>query len=768
MLATLATAVGVTAAAFNLADTILLRSPAGVRNPDTLVRLSSVTNYVQYEALRTGIRSVDLAGYSRATVTIDLEPEPVSVRAECVTDDYFKVLGTAPHIGSLSTTTTDSGVHHGVVILSYGFWNRAFGGTTVLSRSLTVGGQRHTVIGVAPRQFSGVELEQVDIWLALNRSPDVCSFTGSSLLNSSSAAWLRTIGRIRTGFTRAQTEADVAASVPGRIDPIRRMMGVQLEPLARSGRSRLTREERVAVWIVPGAFVVLVIAWLNVAMLLALRASDRRMEVALRLQVGATAIRVFFRLFGEASLLVAVCTLAAVVVAQWTDSALRAFFPGLPDDGLSVRSLVIVAGFGVLAGIASALIPLWQVSRSNPTVVLRGGYHSVKGLSRSHTLLLVTQLALVYPLLMMAGLLGRSLNELSNGAGFQPEHVIVATLDLDRRGRQSAHAWSTVNDFLERVERLPSVSHASASSATLLSSGGAAFVTGVRGSPGGAPAMVMLNAVTSSYFEALGTRVMRGRGFSASDRVDARLVLMADEGLAAELWPGQDAIGKCAYLARVSCIEVVGITESRRTGVLTDVRKEFFVSANQASAFGLPAPPRTIFIRVRTAVADALPPVVSMLQSVAPEVPRTNVRPLASLVDHETRSWRLGARAFALFGLMAALMGAAGVYSALALALRQRTPEIALRMALGATAGAVVRLVVRYALVVLATGAGLGVLTALLVGSYVRPLLFEVEPTDLMTHLGVVVLILTACAAGTVSPVIRAIRLDPARALRDV
>lgn len=600
---TLSTGVGVSAAMFNLVDVLLFRPPAHVKNIDRFVEVPSAKNFVRYRRLQRQAPSLELAAYTRLPLTTGSGPDASTLRAECVTENYFQVLGVSPIVGRGFSEGTTSTAGARPVVLSYGLWQRLFGGTAnVLGASIDVGATRHVVVGVAPANFTGVSLEAVDVWLALTHSPELCSFTGESLLSSSSSAWLSTIGRVRDLFTIEQAAAEVAAVDKRPFEELAAPT-TALQPLASSRRARLARDGRIALWLTGGALLVLLIACANVAVLVALRAFERRLEIAIRIQLGATAGRVFLSLFLENLALALVCIGSAVLVAIWVDMGIRGFFPTLPEARTTARSLKIVAGFALFAGLAGGIVPAVQIARSNAALLLRGGHQVIVSGGRMRSVLLVVQLALAQLLLVGSGLFVRSVHNLITGAGYNIEPIIVATVELERQGYSIPDTWSKIDTFIERARSIPAVLSVGVSSDTLLNSGGMTVGIGIRPSlaPSDDPSLRQaqsMNAVTAEYFTTLGTRILRGRAFTAADDASARPVVIVDAGLAAAAWPGQDPIGRCSYIwGRQDCLEVVGVAESRRSAVLTSVRKEFFVPAAQAERYRLHTVPRTVFIR---------------------------------------------------------------------------------------------------------------------------------------------------------------------------
>jgi predicted permease len=768
VIGTLSLGVGMSAAMFNLVDVLLFRPPAHITDPERLVEVPAANNYVRYVRLQRRIQSLELAGYTRLPITLGSVPDTSVLRAECVTGNYFQLLGVTPIVGR--TFSSDETIADGTppAIVSYGLWRRLFGGTAnALDARVDLAGRRHRVVGVAPAGFTGVRLEPVDVWLALTQSPEACSFTGGSLLSSSYSAWLSTVGRLRDQFTLEQVAFEIPPLDADRLDA-----GTAPEPavrpLATSRRARLTQDGRMALWLAGGALLVLLIACANVAVLLALRAWERRLEVAIRLKLGATARRVFGLLFAENLALALLCIAGAAVVVVWVDTALRAFFPTLPDARMNLRSFGIVAGFAVFAGLTAAVVPAVQVARSDAALLLRGGHQVIAGGSRTRATLLVLQLAFAQVLLVGSGLFGRSVDNLLTGAGFDIRQILVVTVELEKHGYPVAETWTRIDAFVERARSIDGVVGVGVSSDTLLNSGGMTVGVDIKPSQAqGVRETQSMNAVSPDYFATLGTRIVRGRGFVAGDDANARPVVIIDEALARADWPGQDPLGQCAYIgSRPDCIEIVGISESRRSTFLNRLRKEFFVPAAQAWPYKLHTTPRTIFVRSRVPVRQIMPSLVAALHSVAPEVPRSNVRPLLDLADEGTKSWRLGAQLFSLFGVTAAVMSGVGLYAALALMVRQRTAEIAVRMVLGATPGTVIGLVIRHVAALLESGCLIGVMLVLLMGRLVERLLFAVAPSDPGILAGVAALLCATAVLGSVLPAIRAARLNPSAALR--
>jgi predicted permease len=531
----------------------------------------------------------------------------------------------------------------------------------------------------------------------------------------------------------------------------------------------LSRENRVAVWSAVGAVIVLLLAFADIATLMMLRALDRRMELAVRLQLGASRIRMLWSLILEHLILAVLCGVVAVVVALWVDGSLTRYFPALSSnrfDGRSVAILTAILCVAVLIGCAAAGL---ESLRADAADVLRTGDRAVRGRSRARSALIIAQIAFAQLLLVATVCFVRSVQTLMSDPGFDLNRVLIASVDFDRSGYGASDAWRLTDEALQRLRHVPSVVSASASSATLLGSPGMIVQMGAGSNPSDPfKPTITVNAVTTDYFRTLDTLIVRGRAFSSADVTGSTRVAIVDDLLATRISPGQSPIGRCVYLGmRTSCLEVVGVIKTRRPDYLLEQHAELFLPATQVGLLRLGISPRTIVVRTERPVRDLVPEVVATLHTVAPRVPAANVRPLVDLADEQTRSWRLGALTFRLYGVVAGFLAVAGLYGALAMTVRQRTPELAVRMAMGATPVMILRLVVAHALRVIGLGWILGVFLTFVTARSIAALFFDAAPTDLSILLLVSGFIGMVSVCGAMVPLLHAMHLDPAAALRN-
>lgn len=765
VIAILALGAGSATALVGLADVLLVRGPAHVADPERLVKVNGAYNYVLYREVARRGHALDVAAVSSRTLTFGRDEGAYPISVECVTPAYFGVLGATPVAGRAFLPEEEIRGGEPVTVLAYRFWQRAFGGRPdVVGATATIADRSHRIVGVAPPDFRGLGFERVDAWLLMTATPDLCSFLGRDLLDDRTAAWLTTVGRLRPGASLAGAEGDVRSL---SLHEIRRAgsrpLFRELDPAVSPGAS--SRDDLLAICLAAGAVLMLVIACANVAGLLSVRAVQRRREIAVRVQLGASRARVFRHLFAENLMLTAASVVAAWGVASLITSALSAFFPPLARDAwFDPRSLVALAAFTLGAGVVAGTVPAIQASRAHAAGLWRVGRDVGHGQARWRSVLIVSQVALALLLVASAGLFTHSLVRVKSDLGYDLDRVMVAPLDLQQAGvGQVSEIRRAFDEILARVRALPGVE---AVSLTARSPDVAGQIITVIAKPADAPAdslAQMAHYVSPEYFRTLGTRIVEGRPFTPEDRLGAPRVMIVDANLTRELWPGEAVVGRCKSIPRFApCATVVGISQPRRFGSLTRRDGEVFKPLAQWPS----SMPQAVLVRATGNVHDTLPAVAAAIRSAVPSLAFADVRPLADLVDEGARSWRLGATLFGLFGGLAVALAAVGLYASLALAVRQRTPEIGVRIALGANPSSVARLVLGQGLRLVALGWLIGAAAAMVAADWIRSLLFGVQPSDPTTFALASLVIALTGLAGSALPALRAAKVDPVVALR--
>ncbi|HEX6533275.1 MAG TPA: FtsX-like permease family protein, partial [Gemmatimonadaceae bacterium] len=551
-------------------------------------------------------------------------------------------------------------------------------------------------------------------------------------------------------------------------------------PLIAARGPLASRESKVATWLAGISLLVLLIACANVANLLLARGVRQRREVGIRLALGGSRGRVLGQALAESLLLAALGALAALLLAQWGGTALRhVLLPEIAWSGpvVGARAVAFALALAVLAGAAAGVIPALQTSRPDVLETLKGGARGSSGASsRTRDALIVVQAALAVVLLVGAGLFVHSLRKVNSlDVARNTDGVLLVTAVFDR-GTPEERRAAFMRRAAERVRALPGVAHASVDvSLPYWSEMDAPLrVPGLDSIPTLPSGPPIVHAVDPDYFPTLRIRVVRGRRLEPRDnRLGAPRVAVVNETMARVLWPGEEAVGRCLIIGRASaergeppCATVVGVVGNAiREAFLDGESMQYFLPAEQHLVEESPA---GILVRVRGgADADAMIPIVQReLLALEPALRYAQVRPLRELIEPDTRSWRLGATAFTAFGVLALLVAGIGLYSVLAFSVAQRTIELAIRSALGATRARLVGMVLRQALRLVGIGVVLGMLVAFVAAPSVEPLLFEVSPRDPATLVAVVCALALVAIVAAAVPARRATRVAPGVALR--
>jgi predicted permease len=786
---TFALGIGANAVMFGIVDRLLLSPPAHVNDPGRVHQLL-VNRYIQSRGswtLDSGFSYPDYVDFARAgsfsvaefsgrwPLTLGRGPDAHQVNGQMVSGSYFSLLGVRPLVGRFLGPTDDAVGAAQTAVLSYDYWRSAYGGDPgAVGRTLDFGYGPYTIVGVAPQEFNGTELLPVDFWLpeiparaqlrgGYSWMEDRYSYGFHLLARLSEDMSAEGVGAEATGL-HLQGRAEQIES--GRYDPRVNMVARPLNP---AERANLAGAARVAGWLLGISFLVLLIACANVANLLLARAVRDRHEIGIRLALGGSRARVLGQVLTEGFLLAALGGVAALIVTRWGGPVLRTvLLPDVfwPESGIGGRVVVLVLGLAAVAGLAAGVLPAFQASRPDVAEVLKSAS------SRTHTGqvsyarggLTVLQAMLSVVLLVGAGLFVRSLQRVSSlDLGFDPDGVFLVT-PVFEPGLPDARQAAFYARASEQLRRLPGVLGAS-SDVSLPFWSRTDYELRVPGLDSVPTRDGALHVVEPEYFELMRLRIARGRALRRGDTQ----ALVVNETMARLLWPEQEALGKCVIVIQDDareppCAEVVGIVEdSRQVGLEEAEMMHYYLPLAQQVVY---AHPRALLVRMDGDPGQVIPTLRRALLRVDPSVRYAQIQELTELVDPQTQSWRIGATMFSLFGLLALLVSAVGLYSVLAFSVAQRRFEFGIRAALGATPRRLIRLVLGQALRLVTIGILLGVAIAITAGGKLEPLLFEVSPRDPLV-LGSVIfaLLLTALAAAWI-PSRRATRVDPAHALR--
>jgi len=782
----LAAGVGANTGIFSLANWALLRPVPGVTGSENLVRVSAkdggsasivpLSNPVVSRLIEAG-PAIE-AGTAFRTQPLDVMTSSDGAASrevgQVVTPAFFDVLGVRMHIGRGFTPVEGAPeTVHAVVVLSFRYWREVLHGPSdVLGRELTLNGRTFTVIGVAAEGFNGPDrTDRVAMWLPSSALPAVMGRLPANVLSMERAPlWGWLLVRKAPGATVGAIAAQLS-----RAEPTLASAGIEFDVDSRVGLPPSLRERLNATFLVVGSLVALL--WLltaaNLANLLLSRASRRHHEVAVRRAIGASSAQVTATILAEGLLLAAVGTVVALAASVVTVRVLggRSLALGFVQQG-SVPLDLRVFGFATLTALTSAalasLAAATAARRSGAIAALRARSTTVSG-RRFRAGLVAVQLGLSVALVVGAGLAARSLTLIqSRDLGFDPEHVLLFSLNPGVQGYPDAAADGLFRDLLRQIEADRGVESAGfAWLAPLGTQRYAEQVTGVGSTA--EPIAAQANMVTPGMFDALGMELIEGRTFDEreygrSDRPDHGAVIL-NRSLARTLFPGQTAVGREIHMEgrRESSFEVIGVVADARILSLREMPGPALYDP-----FGNGYSTSNATFAVRTAQHD--PAIAARIRELVrqrdPRLPLLDPAPLDDVIAAELIEERLLTRVTSVFALLSLLLAAAGLFGLVSESVQARVREFGVRSALGASGSHLIRLVLRDVFVIVGAGAVLGLVLSTQVGELMRARLFGVEPGNPWA-VGSAVLVLGIVAlAATIGPASRAARIDPLDAIR--
>ncbi|MET0397871.1 MAG: ABC transporter permease [Longimicrobiaceae bacterium] len=792
---TIALGVGATTTVFTLVNALLLR-PLPVSEPGRLVQVEELRrpstggesfgvtsySYPRYAELRdaSGRVLAGLAAQGMGDLALRSDRQAEAVMGVYASGNYFGVLGIRPEAGRFFGADEDRpGSPAAVAVISEHLWRTRFGGErSALGQTLHLNGQPVTVVGVAPRGFGGTFVGvQADVWVPiamyprLNRQPDEATY------GRGRHVWLTLFGRLKPGVPQELAATAMGAAARGIAPELERdapAVGVRLEPL-----TGLPPDARGAVlgfmsMLLATAGLVMLIAGTNVAGMLLARATTRRREVAIRLAVGAGRGRLVRQLLTESLVLFVVGGTGGLLLAIWLSKLISAFQPPVQqrialDLGPDLRVLGFTLLLALVAGVGFGLTPALRASHPDVLPALRetsGGRGA--GRTRLRSAFVVAQLAMSLLLLVTAGLFVQALRgALATDLGFEPDGVVVADLNLRAQGFDSVRGRAFHAQAVERLSGLPGVEAVGAAQFAPMSGNLLTTTVDTRERPvapdvaGRRESNTNYMEVDAGYFRALRIPLLAGRGFTANDREGAPPVVVVNQTLARRWWPGENPVGKRLRVFDEEH-EVVGLARDGKYQELgEDAVSYVYLPMAQQDVDRL-----TLFVRSRTEPGSTLAAVRREMAALDPDVPLQQAMPFPAMVGMSLFPQRIAAVLVGVFGLLGLVLAAVGIYGVLAFHVGQRTQEIGVRMALGATAADVVRLVLRQGLVLVAVGVALGLAAAFAATRLLASFLHGVSATDPTTFLAVPLLLAAVALLASWLPARRASRVDPMTALR--
>jgi predicted permease len=787
---TLALGLGATTSIFTITSELLLRPRPGIGNPSELVDIGRAQDgqgfdtfsYPDYRDLRDRNRSFsDVLAYKFEPRSVSLNTDGSAERlfGALVSGNYFSILQVKPALGRFFTQAEDKpGDPRRVMVLSHAFWKRRFAADPgILGRELQINRDAFTVIGVAPEEFSGNSMMAAEAWFPISNLPSI--MPGGSFLNSRASCWVMAIGRLKPGVTLAQARADVS-SITAQM--------LREHPREDEGRSFLVLPSRL----LPGealgyvmAFMavlmgivglILLIVCINVAGILLVRATARRREVATRLALGASRARIVRQLLTEGVLLFLVGGGLGGLVAVWMCDFLVRMIPELPVPvsltlHLDWRVMLFALGIAFVSGILSTLAPALQSTRFGIAVALKdeaqGGAHRL----RLRNALVLGQVALSLLLLACGGLFLRALARARTlDPGFSVENLQVTELDFSLAGYGEQDGTLAAERLMERVRALPGVQ--GASMAWSLPLDGSGHGLGGIERPGGAEGFIEIdwNVITPGYLSAMRIPILRGRDITEADDRAAPGVVIVNETLARRFWPSQDPVGRQVRVgepsadgsdAGIRTLTVIGVARNHLYRSLGDDARSFiYVPLRQNYVRNL-----NLIVRT-TAGGTVFPGIRAAVREINPGLPVLHMQSLKEYTGIGLLPQRIAAWLSGCLGAVGLFLTGLGLYGITAFSVGQRTREVGIRVALGASRRDILGLILRSGAKLAVAGMLVGLALSLAAAKLIAGLLVGVNPWDPLTFAAVAVLMGGVLLVASYIPAWRAARVDPTVALR--
>jgi predicted permease len=772
--------IGANVALFSVVNSVFLR-PLAYPEPERLVRLSSTNleqnfnrvgfshpRFLEVQERQQVFSHLALSAFNAFTLTGRGDPEQVvGLYASAM---LLPTLGVEPLLGRNFAATEDRPGGEPVVLVSHRFWQRHFNGQpAILGQAITLDGRPHTIIGVLPEAAASFPLNQFDVWVP--RPAEVPYLVPSQLNNG--GFFFQAIARLRPEVSLAQARDAMSViangyreSHPNNVDAPTQ---IDVVPLLEDA---VGQQRRSYLMLFSAVGCVLLIACANIGNLLLARFAARRKEIAARFALGASRADVVGQLVTESMLIAALGGVVGLLLAMWALSAIVTIgadlIPRVLDVGLDPVALGFTLLVTLVTGFAIGLLPALQASGVNVVETLKEASRgSTATGQRLRAGLLIAEVSLSLVLLIGAGLLLTSFARLQRvEPGFQPEGIFTAQLVLPPQRYDRAKLVAFYEQFYQRLSAMPGVTAAALTDRVPLTGGNSpapVAVTGKSLPPMSERPIANRHLVSPRYFETLGIPIRAGRDFDERDSARVPHVVIVNETFVQRHFPGEDPIGRTLVTGMAQLpSQIIGVVgDVRSTNLNTPPEADYFLPALQR-----PETFTNILVRTNTGSAAMVPLVREALRSVDPDLPLLQPQSLSTRVAQTVADRRLALLLLGAFAALALLLASLGVYSVMAHLVAFRTSEIGIRMALGASPGAVMRMVLGHSRRLTLVGIGLGVAGGFAVSRLMEQVLFEVNPADPLIYIAVSVTLLLVAEFASWFPARRATRIDPVVALR--
>lgn len=782
---TLALGIGANTAVFSVVYAVLLR-PLPYSDPERLVTIWEESPQRDMYEMPVSLANLhdwqeqngtfeQIAAYTFTQLNLTETGEPARLLTIRSSANLFSLVGGRPAIGRTFLPEEDKEGANRVVVLSDGLWRSRFGSDPqVVGRALTLDNQSYTVVGVMRPGFQfpvgfgymgQVQNDPIDLYVPIAAS--------SSELRRGSYSFFA-IGRLKPGVSMAQARAEMTA-IESRLEkqyPGVTGIGISLV----STYEQTVKNIRPALLVLLGAVgFLLLIACANIANLMLVRTASREKEIAIRTALGASRLRILRLLLGESLLISLAGGFLGLLLALWGTDALIALapenIPRLNEVGIDVPVFVFTLTVALLTGVIFGLIPALHSARPDLNEALkegtRGSTGSVAG-KRTRNVLVAAEVALSLVLLIGAGLMIKSLLKLQQvSLGFNPDNLLTANLTLSRsKYAEDRQQVAFFQDALQRIQSLPGVQSVAATTAlplTVTVSGSDFRIEGHPEPEEGQEMIINTSSVSPDYFRTLGVHLIKGREFSDRDRSEAPMAAIINNDFARVYFSNEDPIGKrISFDDRQSYFSIVGVTEDvKRFGLDSNTKPEVFLPYLQS-----PSPSMSFVIRSSVDASALAAAVKSQIQMIDKDLPLDEAKTMNQLLAESNSGRRFNMLLLSVFAAVALLLALVGIYGVMSYTVAQRTHEIGIRVAIGAQASDVFRMVISHGMVLTLIGIVVGLLAAFGVTRLMTTMLFGVEATDPTTFIGIALLVALVAFVACYIPGRRATKVDPLVALR--
>lgn len=779
---TLALGIGANSAIFSVVNAVLLR-PLPYPEPEQLVMLWEVKTEQSAGALFKGTVSFsnyqdwreqddsfkDIAAYQLAGFSLQGKDVPERVTGATVTSNFFDVVGVRPQTGRTFQDEDNQRGRNRVVVLSDSLWRRNFGADAgVTGKEITLGGEQYTVLGVMPQGFQ-FPSRSTQLWMPLDLTPDQ--------LTNRDNHWLLTLGRLKPGVTLEQAQAGmttIARRIEQQYPEIQTGRGIQLVPL----QEELVQFARPALLMLLGAVgFVLLIACTNVANLLLARSAARRKEIAIRTALGAGRWRLIRQFLTESVLLFILGGTLGLLISKWGVDLLvsqaSAFMPRAGEVRLDGRVVGFTLLISFLTGMIFGLAPAIQSTKTDVQAALKEGGNAGHGHQRNwiRSFLVAAEIAAALVLLIGAGLLIKSFTQLlRTETGMKTENVITMGLTLPQSLYSTQQSRAVF--YYQVIDRIASRAGVEAVGVVNIlpvqNSGynGKIWVEGEAAPPMGSEPIAEYRASSPDYFRALGIPLVGGRFFNAEDREQGIQVAIINQTFAKRYLKGRDPLGSRIRKEEGDWLSIVGVVgDVRQSGLTRPTMPEVYTPYAQSGSAAL-TQGMSLVVRATGEPSDIIAGIRREVALVDPAQPVYNVQTMQEVIYNSVSDRRLTMLLLTIFAGVALFLAMIGIYSVMSYVVTQNTREIGIRMALGAQAGDVLKLVVGQGLMLTLSGIIIGLLASLALTRLIKSLLFGVAATDPLTFIYVSLFLIVVAMLACYIPARRATRIDPMVALR--